>query len=71
MSLQIGPNVCLGVLLYGLSLVEKTGRLAVRHSLYWVATSINDVDRIPIGLDTVRHKLLEVWVQHRVKRQRS
>jgi hypothetical protein len=44
------------------SLVEETSALSVLHGDLWINTAIDDSDRIPIGMCTVRHEAFEVGI---------
>jgi hypothetical protein len=42
--------------------VEETSVLSVLHRDLWITTAIDNLDSIPIGLCTVRHKAFEVGI---------
>lgn len=55
-------NVGLGVFFQRLHQVEEACPLHIRRCDTWVSTSVNNANCIRVGLRTLSHEILEVWV---------
>ena len=59
--LEVVFNELLGVLLKGLAPMKIARLLTTKHKNFGITTTVDNSNRIPVGLGAISHETLEMW----------